>query len=332
MTIHSMAELLRETRKQGFVVSKSQGGHYIFVSPQGSRAIGPSTPSDSRSISNTVADLRKLGFEPNVYEARLQRKEDRKMKSQLAAKPNPALVLPRSPSSEQEIKESETDASLSTPPAHANGSSVSITPRVTVPEGPVSFLSPKLDARGYQQGVSKAIIALLVAHPGEWLDVRDVAHRLGITDKQAGQMGRAVQNSSVAISTRRQGRYLEYCYRPGTSESSTTSVEELLESSHLPVDAPPRGRWEPPSWEPHFSASERGSSTSSPIQEATAPPEPSQAPPEPSQPVSPPPLSTILYERMPGAKLDGLDIICDEHGNLYVAVPLRPQWPSGLGA
>jgi hypothetical protein len=179
-------------------------------------------------------------------------------------------------------------------------------------ENKIETFPSRFDSKGRQLGVGKAMIDLLVNHPGQWMDITEVASRLGISTKQSGQIGRCVQNASVPIASRRNHRWMEYCYLPeGYGSAGILRTPEPVESSSLPTTVLP----------------------------APEPPVVAQAPlvdPHPPVvvpvvPVAPfPRVSPKLYEEMPGAKFDALDIICDEHGNLYVAVPFKPQWPITL--
>ena len=58
-------ELRRKAAKQGFTVTRTGGDHWLWVSPNGGRVISSATPSSSRTIANLVADLRKIGYDPN---------------------------------------------------------------------------------------------------------------------------------------------------------------------------------------------------------------------------------------------------------------------------
>lgn len=55
--------ILAEAEKQGWRVELQKGGHYKLYSPdgQGIVTVG-STPSDRRSLLNTIAYMRRYGF------------------------------------------------------------------------------------------------------------------------------------------------------------------------------------------------------------------------------------------------------------------------------
>ena len=59
-------QLIKELEKQGFRVTQAGSGHFIAWPPDVEvRPVTiPSTPSDYRSMRNTLADLRRAGFEP----------------------------------------------------------------------------------------------------------------------------------------------------------------------------------------------------------------------------------------------------------------------------
>lgn len=52
----------RAARKQGWTVKKTNGGHIEFVTPEGGKVIVSSTPSDHRSIDNSLAELKRNGL------------------------------------------------------------------------------------------------------------------------------------------------------------------------------------------------------------------------------------------------------------------------------
>lgn len=55
-------KLLRELRRQGFETTMTKGGHYRVT--KGEHMVHmPATPSDFRSMKNTLSHLRKAGFQ-----------------------------------------------------------------------------------------------------------------------------------------------------------------------------------------------------------------------------------------------------------------------------
>lgn len=57
-------QLLRELRVQGWRVERTRGGHYKAFPPDpaATPVVIPGTPSDSRSLRNTIGLLRRGGF------------------------------------------------------------------------------------------------------------------------------------------------------------------------------------------------------------------------------------------------------------------------------
>lgn len=56
-------KLVRSLRRQGWTVLDS-GKHYKAISPDGAPVSFARTPSCSRTLLNTVADLKRHGYEP----------------------------------------------------------------------------------------------------------------------------------------------------------------------------------------------------------------------------------------------------------------------------
>lgn len=58
------AKLVKALRAQGWEVEKTRGGHWKAIPPDKTQDIVhfASTPSDHRALRNTVAQLRKSGF------------------------------------------------------------------------------------------------------------------------------------------------------------------------------------------------------------------------------------------------------------------------------
>jgi len=58
-----MEEILRTLAKEGAIITRGRGGHYKVRNPDTRRSINiPSTPCDNRSVLNSIARLRRLGF------------------------------------------------------------------------------------------------------------------------------------------------------------------------------------------------------------------------------------------------------------------------------
>lgn len=74
-----MKALVAQARKQGIAVAHTRNGHVRFRTADGSIVTAPSTPSDHRSIRNTLAALRKHGF--TVRTNTTAKKEHRTMPS-----------------------------------------------------------------------------------------------------------------------------------------------------------------------------------------------------------------------------------------------------------
>ena len=57
-------KVIREAERQGWRVEQTKGGHWRFYAPDGVNIVhAAGTPSDRRSFDNTIAQLRKYGFE-----------------------------------------------------------------------------------------------------------------------------------------------------------------------------------------------------------------------------------------------------------------------------
>lgn len=61
-TTKEITRLAKEAIRQGWDVSKTNGGHLKWVSPSGSFFYSALTPSDPRSLKNIQRDLRVNGF------------------------------------------------------------------------------------------------------------------------------------------------------------------------------------------------------------------------------------------------------------------------------
>jgi len=58
-----MKKLVKTAKEQGWLIEKTENNHWMFVPPDGGRIIYTgSTPSDSRSRRNLIADLRRGGL------------------------------------------------------------------------------------------------------------------------------------------------------------------------------------------------------------------------------------------------------------------------------
>lgn len=52
----------RAALNQGWTVKKSRGGHIEFIAPKGKKVVVSATPSDHRSVDNSIADLKRNGL------------------------------------------------------------------------------------------------------------------------------------------------------------------------------------------------------------------------------------------------------------------------------
>ena len=60
MSHRETEQLWRRLRRQGFTVERTEGGHYRITHPSmASPVFGPSTPSDTHSLRNLQAKLRR---------------------------------------------------------------------------------------------------------------------------------------------------------------------------------------------------------------------------------------------------------------------------------
>ena len=65
MAPKDIKNLIRALESQGWRVEKTRSGHYMAYSPNGKDIVTiPGTPSDHRSMRNTLAALRRAGFTP----------------------------------------------------------------------------------------------------------------------------------------------------------------------------------------------------------------------------------------------------------------------------
>lgn len=56
-------QLARLAQDHGWTVRRSGSGHFKFIPPNGERAVTvPATPSDKRSLANSIAQLRRAGL------------------------------------------------------------------------------------------------------------------------------------------------------------------------------------------------------------------------------------------------------------------------------
>lgn len=62
--ITSVKDLVQALTEQGFTVEKARNGHWKVRNNGHIVMSMPATPSDPRSVRNTVSDLRKHGFVP----------------------------------------------------------------------------------------------------------------------------------------------------------------------------------------------------------------------------------------------------------------------------
>ena len=58
-----MKALREALAKQGFVIEHARNGHYKVTSPTGAKMQMAATPSDHRGLLNTIARLRRIGFD-----------------------------------------------------------------------------------------------------------------------------------------------------------------------------------------------------------------------------------------------------------------------------
>lgn len=60
----SLKDLIAMATAQGWRIERTQGSHWKFIPPDRSKRIVilAGTPSNSRSIKNSIADLRRSGF------------------------------------------------------------------------------------------------------------------------------------------------------------------------------------------------------------------------------------------------------------------------------
>lgn len=57
-------ELVREAKRQGWRVEQLKSGHIRLYAPDGKHIVHVSgTPSDRRTLANTIADMRRYGFQ-----------------------------------------------------------------------------------------------------------------------------------------------------------------------------------------------------------------------------------------------------------------------------
>lgn len=64
---HDMKQLMRQVRGAGYITQLSSGGHWLVLDPSDRHLLvsASQTPSDYRSIRNTVAELRRAGVDLN---------------------------------------------------------------------------------------------------------------------------------------------------------------------------------------------------------------------------------------------------------------------------
>ncbi|GAA3087283.1 hypothetical protein GCM10020000_87630 [Streptomyces olivoverticillatus] len=67
MADKDVRELKKALKKQGFVVRETKNGHYQVFGKDGAFVtVLPGTPSDHRSLKNSMAYLKRAGFIPNL--------------------------------------------------------------------------------------------------------------------------------------------------------------------------------------------------------------------------------------------------------------------------
>lgn len=57
--------LVKKAEAQGFTVERTGGDHLKWTAPSGEFHFSPSTPSDTRGLKNTLADLERIGYDRN---------------------------------------------------------------------------------------------------------------------------------------------------------------------------------------------------------------------------------------------------------------------------
>jgi hypothetical protein len=57
-----LGELMSQAKEQGWSVTKTNGGHFKWLSPLGAFFFSSQTPSDRRALQNVKKDLRINGF------------------------------------------------------------------------------------------------------------------------------------------------------------------------------------------------------------------------------------------------------------------------------
>jgi len=62
-----LKKILKSAERQGFTVRQTRNGHLQVLSADGKGMVTLSgTPSDHRALKNTLADLRRIGFDSTV--------------------------------------------------------------------------------------------------------------------------------------------------------------------------------------------------------------------------------------------------------------------------
>jgi predicted RNA binding protein YcfA (HicA-like mRNA interferase family) len=58
-----MRRLAQLAREQGWTMTRTGGNHVLWTGPSGHRVVVPSSPSDHRSLPNTINHLRQAGLD-----------------------------------------------------------------------------------------------------------------------------------------------------------------------------------------------------------------------------------------------------------------------------
>ena len=67
MSCKETKHLVRRLKKAGFTVEHTGGSHIKVTAPTGGRYVLASTPSDTRSMKNNIAALRRIGFDTRAH-------------------------------------------------------------------------------------------------------------------------------------------------------------------------------------------------------------------------------------------------------------------------
>lgn len=59
-----MRELMRKLRRQGFIVTVANSGHFRVEAPDGSACQVSQTPGSSSGVRTQIARLKRIGYQP----------------------------------------------------------------------------------------------------------------------------------------------------------------------------------------------------------------------------------------------------------------------------